>query len=620
MRKKSVLAAVCITAVVLSVLSCSTYNVKDSKKIAKVDKKILSEFYENTGEGEFFGACRSYIEFLNCCNDSRVEEITDDLESLYLSKIEDLKAGGDTLGTIQFTYSFVNVTRDNLADERRDEYRAALSDYVWQYATVELVSNGDLERASWLLYLTNFSPEAPFLYRELAGLFLERKNPLLARKYFDIFRELEKPEEEKYYPYGPEELEAGIVRLEKEAAENKERGEDAIENVIKGSVKIFVDKGIKTEMGISRPDQVLGTGVVIDRRGYIITNYHIIESSVDPKYEGYSRVYVIPGKDESIRYVAKIVGYDSVFDLALLKIEKELSTHVQIGDSDSLRLGEKIVAIGNPIGLTNTVTSGVISSVDRSFLQIGKIIQIDAALNPGNSGGAVIDGEGYLVGIAFAGLEQFENLNFVIPANLMLSILFRLYKGEEVKRSWMGCYVGEEEKGVSVDYIVPDSPASIFRFINGDVITEVNGKPVSDLYGIQQALSLFGGPSIARMKVYRDNEEFTKHVLISERPISPSELIYKRDTYENVLTPLFGMVVDKAEPPIANSFVVTRIISGSVASSVGISKGDTIRVKRIEYDEKVRVFSLVIELKSQRFGYMNKSIVLYSRAGVSNFI
>jgi len=329
---------------------------------------------------------------------------------------------------------------------------------------------------------------------------------------------------------------------------------------------------------------------------------------------------VVPGKDERIRYVAKIVGYDSVFDLALLKIEKELPTHVRIGDSDSLRLGEKIVAIGNPIGLTNTVTSGVISSVDRSFLQIGKIIQIDAALNPGNSGGAVIDGEGYLVGIAFAGLEQFENLNFVIPSNLMLSILFRLYNGDEVKRSWMGCYVGEDEKGVSVDYIVPASPASIFRFIKGDVITEVNGKPISDIYGIQEALSLFGGPSIARVRVYRDNEESARYVLISERPISPSEFIYKRDTYENVLTPLFGMVVDKAEPPIANSFVVTRIISGSVASSVGISEGDTIRVKRIDYDEKVRVFSLIIELKSRRFGYMNKSIVLYSRAGVSNFI
>jgi len=191
--------AVCITLVLLlSVLSCSTYNVKDSEKIAKVDKKILSEFYENISEGEFFGACRSYIEFLNCCNDSRVEEITDELESLYLSKIEELTTGGDTFETIQYTYSFVNVTRDNLTGERWDEYNVTLTDYMWQYATVELSSKGDLEKASLLFYLTNFSPEAPFLYRELAVLFLERKNPLLARKYFDIYRELEKPGEERY--------------------------------------------------------------------------------------------------------------------------------------------------------------------------------------------------------------------------------------------------------------------------------------------------------------------------------------------------------------------------------------------------------------------------------------
>ncbi|KPJ80126.1 MAG: hypothetical protein AMS17_20920 [Spirochaetes bacterium DG_61] len=116
-----------------------------------------------------------------------------------------------------------------------------------------------------------------------------------------------------------------------------------------------------------------------------------------------------------------------MFDLALLKIEKEIESHVKFGDSDTLKQGEKVVAIGNPVGLTNTVTSGVVSSLDRPFLQIGNIIQIDAALNPGNSGGALINSDGYLVGIAFAGLENFENLNFAIPSNLILSVLFRLY-------------------------------------------------------------------------------------------------------------------------------------------------------------------------------------------------
>jgi len=620
MRKKPKLAAVCFIVVLLSVLSCSTITVKDSKNIAKVDKKILSEFYESSEAGEFYDTCRSYIEFLNCCDDPRKAELTDKLETLYLKKIEELRASGDTLGSLEYTYSFISVTRDRLPAQRWEKYRKDVYGYLQQYVAREISTKSDIEKASWLLYLTRFSSEAPFLYRELAELFLERKNPLLARKYYDIYRDLVKPAGSPADTEGLGELEDKVVRLEKDAAENKNMGEDAIADVIESSVKIFVDKGIKTEMGIGRPDQLLGTGVVIDSRGYIITNYHIIESSVDPKYEGYSRVYVIPGKDESTRYVAKIIGYDSLFDLALLKIEKEHPTRIRIGDSDTLRQGEKVVAIGNPVGLTNTVTSGIISSVDRPFFQIGNVIQVDAALNPGNSGGALIDNDGYLVGVAFAGLEQFENLNFAIPSNLMLSILFRLYEGGEVRRSWMGCYVAEMENGISVDYVVPDSPASIFRFMKGDIITEVNGSAVSDIYDIQEAFSLFGNPTVASLKVRRDDEESVRYVLISERPIFPSELVYKKDTYENVLTPLFGMVVDRVDPPGSKSYVVTRIISSSIASSVGISEGDTIKVRNIKYDEKSRVFSLMIELKSKRFGYMNKSIVLYSGAGVSNFI
>jgi S1-C subfamily serine protease len=624
MRKKPTLAAVLATAVLLAVLlcvvSCSTYTVKDSEIIEKVDKKIISEFYEGTEADDFFGACRSYIEFLNCCNDSRKDELTNELEALYRKKIEELKASGDTLGLIQYSYSFVNVTRDKLPDERWERYREDVADYVWRFAAGELSSKSDLERASWLLYMTRFCPGGSFLYRELAELFLERKNLLLARKYFDIYMDLEIREQTTSHIEGFEELEDSIVQLEKEAAGNASSSEDAIENVIASSVKIFVDRGIKTEMGVGRPDQLLGTGVVIDSRGYIITNYHIIESSVDPRYDGYSRVYVIPGTDESTRHVAKIVGYDPIFDLALLKIEKDHPTYIQLGDSDTLRRGEKVVAIGNPIGLTNTVTGGIISSIDRPFFQIGNAIQIDAALNPGNSGGALIDSDGYLVGIAFAGLEQFENLNFAIPSNLMLSILFRLYEGGEVRRSWMGCYVAKTENGVTVDYIVPDNPASIFRFVKGDVITEVNGMAVSDIYTVQEALSLFGGPTTAVLTIQRDSERVYKYILVSERPVYPSELIYKKDTYENVLTPLFGLVVNRVGSPVSKSYVVTRIISSSVASSIGITEGDTIRVKRIDYDEKARVFSLIVDLKSKRFGYMNKQIVLYSRTGVSNFI
>jgi S1-C subfamily serine protease len=620
MRKKLYLYIIILAMAIGIILSCTTTAVRDSEKVAKVDKKIISEFYENTENADFYAACGSYIEFLNCCDDERKKKLTEELKQLYITKMEETLDAGDTLAAIEYTYSLINILNGNIPDAEWNEYHDTLKQYIEMYVTSELNNKGKLEKASWLMYLTQFTAGNPFLYRELVEIFLERRNLLLVYKYFDTYSTLINNEEESGRAEEVASLQERIEELETDIKAENASNENTIADTIKSSVRIFVDKGIKTELGVGRPDQVLGTGVVIDNRGYIITNYHIIESSVDPKYEGYSRVYVIPGKDESIRYVAKIVGYDSIFDLALLKVEKSLPTFIRLGDSDTLLQGQQIVAIGNPVGLTNTVTSGIISSVDRPFFQIGNIIQIDAALNPGNSGGALIDGEGYLVGLAFAGLEEFQNLNFVIPSNLLFSILFKLYEGGEVKRSWMGGYVGEHQEEVQIDYIAPEGPANIYRFVKGDVIREINEKPVSSVYNIQNEISLFKAPLIVRLKVSRDDEVTVKNVLIEERPVFPSIHIFKKDAQENIITPLFGLVVDKVEPPSQNSFMVKKIITSSIASSVGITEGDTIKIQQIRYDEGAKIFSMMIDLKSKRFGYMNKNIVLYSRAGVANFI
>jgi len=368
------------------------------------------------------------------------------------------------------------------------------------------------------------------------------------------------------------------------------------------------------------PDQVMGTGVVIDERGYILTNYHLIESSVDPTYEGYSRVYVILGKDESVRIPIKIIGYDPVFDLALLKIEKEIESHVKFGDSDTLKQGEKVVAIGNPVGLTNTVTSGVVSSLDRPFLQIGNIIQIDAALNPGNSGGALINSDGYLVGIAFAGLENFENLNFAIPSNLILSVLFRLYNEGEVCRSWMGCGVERRDDNILINYIVPEGPADYAKLQNGDLVREVNGFPVKEIFDIQRVISSMGNPLVISVMIERDNKLEHRNILLGNRPRLPSLYVWGRDAHENILTPLFGIVITRLDPSRKRNYLVTRIVNGSVASTAGISEGDVIKIKSVKYDEKYEVFSLSIDLKSKRFGYLNKSMVLYSYNEINTFI
>jgi S1-C subfamily serine protease len=417
-------------------------------------------------------------------------------------------------------------------------------------------------------------------------------------------------------------------------AENARGGEEfevPINDTVRSSVKIVVDKGIKTKGGVGTPDQLLGTGVVVDDQGHIVTNHHIIESSVDPKYEGYSKIYVIPGKDENVRFVAKVVGWDAVCDLALVKVEKKLESLVRFGDSDGLQQGDRVIAIGNPVGLTNTVTSGVVSSTDRPFLQIGNIIQIDAALNPGNSGGALIDGQGYLVGIAFAGLEQFENLNFAIPSNRLLSLMFKLYRGGKVSRSWIGCAVeegsaaGDEPRdsdaaGVLINYIVSGGPAGTAGVRKGDRIREINGRPVAQVSDVQDAVSSSPHPLVINLTLQRDKTTFVSSVLVEERPDVPSLYVYKKDAYENLITPLFGIVLGTGGGDRKKDYTVQRVVSGSVASGAGVAEGDIIKIKAIKYDENMRVFAMAVEIKAKRFGYLTRPLTLFTYAEANSFV
>jgi S1-C subfamily serine protease len=600
----------------LTFLSCVTPPVGERPDVQKIDQQIIAEFDEAVEDCDFFAASKSYIEFFSCCTDARSAKMFSDIENLYMKKISEFTDATDMLSAVEYTYSLANMIEDQADEEKIKEYRGKLSHYIRSFVESDLASKGELEKISWILYLTGLAPNEALLYRALAEVFVERKNPYLAQKYLEKYREI---------PYADEESEKEAHSLEEKIALMKSSDpasghEVSIEDSIKSSVKIMVDRGIKKEGGMAVPDQLLGTGVIIDERGYIITNYHIIESSVDPQYEGYSRVYVIPGKDETVRFVAKIVGYDSVFDLALLKIEKELKTFVKFGDSDLLRQGEKVLAIGNPLGLTNSVTSGVVSSVARPFLQIGNIIQIDAALNPGNSGGALINEKGYLVGIAFAGIENFENLNFAIPSNLLLSLLFRLYEGGPVQRSWFGCSVEKKEERISVDYIVPEGPAIPARIQVGDEIMAVNGKQVEEIFDIQNIVSNLSSPIVVRLSLKREEEVERRLFTLEERPEVPSLYVYEHDASENIITPLFGIVMNSVDPSRKKHYQIERVVKGSVASSVGLSEGDLIKIRGLKFDKTYEVFSLVIELKSKRFGYMKKNLVLYSYPEINTFI
>ena len=154
--------------------------------------------------------------------------------------------------------------------------------------------------------------------------------------------------------------------------------------MISGTVTILVDRGIKVEKGVGFPDRVIGSGFFIDKRGYILTNHHVIESEVDPKYKGYSRLFIrLSESPAGERIPAKVVGYDKAFDLALIKTE--ITPEYVFGgwSGQTLTPGDRIFAIGSPAGLEKTITSGIISAMGRRLLQVGDSMQVDVPLNPG---------------------------------------------------------------------------------------------------------------------------------------------------------------------------------------------------------------------------------------------
>lgn len=202
--------------------------------------------------------------------------------------------------------------------------------------------------------------------------------------------------------------------------------------MLKGTATIWVDKGIRFEGGVGLPDRAMGSGFFVDGRGYLLTNHHVIASEVDPKYEGYSRLYVrLPRRAEE-RIPAKVIAWDPVFDLALLKVEVRPDYEFVLHTDPPVTEGQKVLAIGSPVDpfLQNTVTSGIVSATGRRrLLQMGDVLQIDAAVNPGNSGGPLINERGELLGMVFAGIKPYEGLSFAIPQHWIRKVLPALMKG-----------------------------------------------------------------------------------------------------------------------------------------------------------------------------------------------
>jgi serine protease Do len=392
--------------------------------------------------------------------------------------------------------------------------------------------------------------------------------------------------------------------------------------MISGTVTIMVNRGIKVENGVGYPDRVIGSGFFIDKRGYILTNHHVIESEVDPKYEGYSRLYIrLSESPAGERIPAKVVGYDKIFDLALIKAEVTPEYTFSGSFDQVVAPGDRIFAIGSPAGLEKTITAGIISAMGRRLLQVGDSLQVDVPLNPGNSGGPLLDEKGDLIGVCFAGFQQFTGLNFAIPYTWVEKALPALYRGGQAVHSWLGVAVAETDKGLEVVYTVPNEPAALAGLRTGDILESVDGVSYTKLQDAQEAILRHTPPSLVQMTVRRGESRIQALVCLAQRPDSPIEVSLKRDARDNVLYPLFGMQLEKTGSFFwRDNYIVKRVTRGSVADESGISVDDPLSIQdwRVDADKGYALLQIVI--KKKRAGFIESAIQIASYLDKENFM
>jgi serine protease Do len=364
----------------------------------------------------------------------------------------------------------------------------------------------------------------------------------------------------------------------------------------------------------------LGSGFIISNDGYILTNNHVVENTDK------ILVKISDGKE----YEAKIVGQDEKTDIALIKIKPNHDLPVaEIGDSDSLRVGEWVIAIGNPFGLSQTVTAGIVSAKGR-VIGAGpydNFIQTDASINPGNSGGPLFNMQGKVVGINTAIVAQGQGIGFAIPINMAKSILGDLKTKGKVSRGWLGISIQDITEdiaksmgykgttGVLVTDVFQGDPADKAGIKVGDVILEINDKKISDSHDLLLTVASLHAGERAKIKISRDGKEMIFNVTIAERKSEPEIALAKSEGN-------FGIKAQEITKNLAKQLgissdygvIVTDVEPGSPADEVGIQPRDIILQVN-----KVKITSFKQYLTEMSKAVKNKNVVLLVKRGKSNF-
>ena len=427
---------------------------------------------------------------------------------------------------------------------------------------------------------------------------------------FDFFYEKYK---EKY---------PGLVSDELNLAEKRKNRQNLTMNeVLNSSVRIDVDKGTKIEQGYTIPDRMFGSGFYINNSGYLLTNHHVIESEVNPEYEGYSRVYIVRRGNDKEKIPAKVIGYDKVFDVALIKTSKTSKHFLSGGNTKNILIGDEVLAVGAPITLSHTVTKGIISNDSRRFFQLGRTYQIDVAINPGNSGGALINRKNEVVGITFASLPQFQGLNFAIPYYLIENMIPELFKGGKVERPWLGMAINDEDKTIKIMYVYPGSQSGELGIKKDDIILSINNNKLESIEKLQDYLMLYQPDTIVRMKIKRGKEIFSRFIRLSTRPYRPIEYVWNKDIRERLIYPVYGMdLAFEEQNGFLKKYIVNKILKGSVAFEAGVNEGDPVTIYSFRMDKKNNVLLLKLGFKKKNLGFIPSSLILPAWMDLNNFI
>src|SRR6266568_129276 len=297
----------------------------------------------------------------------------------------------------------------------------------------------------------------------------------------------------------------------------------------------FPGRGPRRNFGTPR-QQGVGSGVIATKDGYILTNNHVVDGADEVK------VTLQDGRE----FTAKVIGRDPKSDVAVIKIDAKDLPAVPMADSDKVEVGDVVLAIGNPFGIGQTVTTGIVSATGRGGaigLDYEDFIQTDAAINPGNSGGALVDAEGRLIGINTAILSRSggnQGIGFAIPANLARDVMENLVKDGHVTRGYLGVMIQDltpalakefnlkESGGALVGDVTPDSPAEKAGIKSGDVIVEVDGKKVTDSRHLKLEVARFHPGQTVPVKVLRNGSTRTLEVAVREMP--GTERLAKNDS------------------------------------------------------------------------------------------